>query len=720
MTAHVASASGAGRVTLIPGVGVQLEVREADAWRVVSVPGPLVSGLHFELVPQSVDVIGDALTLAGASAAGVWTGSVSAVPGSDWVRFVVDLASVGIDLDGVEPEIRLDLGALPPYERGNHFWFKTIVENPPQWNHEGRGNGFPALYYYDPAGKAEYSMFFDLTAMSWMSRTAGARFLDYRCGVRRRFDELPALELGLLTSGRGGSALPAGPTRFEWYVSVAHRDDVPMPPTEQEALIALVDACLTLLRPSGERWPEHSLSWTELADGLATDLMNDEHAWRTSDGEEHLLAYVDGRSEAWVGALEARGKQFLGLGPCLDSALWLLRPLDAAIARFPQSPWGGLRDRVDALAQRELLRADSVLLGGPTAAPQEMGTWQYVYMLADAWSIYSARGIAAITDRIRSEVDAVLLPFAHAVQYVFPLSFDKSTLRKYGPGANVGTAGTYAMFMLELARTTGERHYVLEAQNALLALANVPIDDALQEVFFSAHALDAADELFALTGDEQWRGLRHYFRAQAIRMMYWYDDRTSPALATVDHLGMFEACLGINYPALFENLEMDARLAASLPFDRAPEATLRVLDYGRRNNASFYPAVNPDVFGPMPLAFVPYEELPLLDGSIDAGFLGQEIYGSGWTFRAWLLWEAFATAADREVMIVNTDSYHERADRLGFVVYNGTTVERTTTIEFMVDVASVSVDGGQPVATQSVEVTLAAGGWRRLDVVVTA
>jgi len=82
----------------------------------------------------------------------------------------------------------VNLGGLPPYERGDHVWFKTLVENPTQWNGEGRGNDFPALSYYDPYLRAQFRMFFDMTAMSWMGEETIARFYSYSCGFRRLYD----------------------------------------------------------------------------------------------------------------------------------------------------------------------------------------------------------------------------------------------------------------------------------------------------------------------------------------------------------------------------------------------------------------------------------------------------------------------------------------------------------------------------------------------------
>jgi hypothetical protein len=84
---------------------------------------------------------------------------------------------------------------------------------------------------------------------------------------------------------------------------------------------------------------------------------------------------------------------------------------------------------------------------------------------------------------------------------------------------------------------------------------------------------------------------------------------------------------------------------------------LRVIDYGRRTNFSFFPLCSPDLYGPMPLEYIPFEEMPILEGPNDAGFLGQEIYGAGFSFLGHLLWDAFAYAQDREVMVLNVEPY---------------------------------------------------------------
>ncbi len=709
--------------------GFHLEVLDVGAWRRVTALGnPLVGGAAFDLRPSDVTASGDGLAFSGA-APWPWRGTVRPVPGTDWFHVEVVVSSGGFRIgDGaVEPQITIDLGALPPYERGDHVWFKTLVENPTQWNGEGRGNDFPALSYYDPYLKTAFRMFFDMTAMSWMGEETIARFYSYRCGFRRHYDGRPTAEIGLLAETQSGHDFPPGEQVFSWYVSAEQVSDEPTPPTEQDALNELVRACLPLLRTSAGHWSGGSLNWGDIADGCAADLMDSEHCWAADEEGEFLVAYVDGRSDAWTVTMEARGREHSGLGPCLEAALWALRPLDA----LDDDRFADLRQRLEDFVRAELQRDRCLILSGVSDVTAPIGTWQYLYILADVWFLFAHRDDRDMMARIRAEVESVAIPLAANTQYLFPLQFDKRTLRKIGPGSNYAAAGTYALLMADLAARTGEERYLTEAGNALRALGNVPVDDAVQEVVLMAHAVEAADRLGP---DPQWVELRRYFQAQTLRMMYWYDDRTSDRAGLSSHLGMFLACANIGYPAFFENIETDARLASVAPSEADPAPLLRVLDYGRRANFAFFPRCSPDMYGPMPLDFVPFEEVPILEGPNGAGFLGQEIYGAGFSFLAHLLWDAFATAADRDVMVLNTRPYgtarpDARTWEGSFLVFNSRDEPVHTSVAFPVaaagDRVAVTVttpDGtvaGQDVDAHGLPLRLDAGGWVRLRATVT-
>jgi hypothetical protein len=160
-------------------------------------------------------------------------------------------------------------------------------------------------------------------------------------------------------------------------------------------------------------------------------------------------------------------------------------------------------------------------------------------------------------------------------------------------------------------------------------------------------------------------------------MLYWYADRTTEQSRRINTLGMFQACATISYPAIFENIEVLARLCPTFKKFPPSPALLRVFDHARKNNFYFFPRCFDAGRGALPLQYVPYENIPILEGPAP-GSVGQEIYGSGWVFRACLMWETFGHAVDRDILVLNLDAFEERPQleqgrlELTFIVFNGT------------------------------------------------
>ena len=292
------------------GYGFHVEVADGAGWRRVSAEdNTLVAGESFDLRPTQITGSPDSLVISGSGPEGAegaytWAGTVAPVPGTDWFHLRIVLDSGGFAIGparSVEPQIAVNLGPLPPYERGDHVWFKTLVQNPTSWNGEGSGNDFPALSYYDPYLRTQFRMFFDMTSMSWMSKDTIARFYGYSCGFRRLYEGgAPAAEIGLLAHAQSGQRFPAGPQVFSWYLAAKHLAGEPTPPSEQDALADLVGSALPLLRSSTGYWPERASSWADFAAGCAADLMSTEHSWGIGPGGG-VPAQLCGRSLGRLG-----------------------------------------------------------------------------------------------------------------------------------------------------------------------------------------------------------------------------------------------------------------------------------------------------------------------------------------------------------------------------------------------------------------------------------
>jgi hypothetical protein len=578
-------------------------------------------------------------------------------------------------VDGYEPEITLDLGPLPPYERGDHIWYKTGITNPTTWNDEAYSNDFPGTYYYDAYQRLELMLFFDMTAMSWMGFNNIARFLNYRCGFRRRYQPQPAAEVGLYADGFSGKVLPAGRQTFAYWLTARHRNDAPDLPTEQEALQLLVKRSLEL-PPATSEWPVRATSWDDFSRNCARELMDREHCWGRNEHGEYILSYVDGYSPAWKNAVEARGNRFDMQQPCLESALWALHPLAALTALDPADEYRALHRRLWNFARPLILEKRTSGVAGRSRETTVYGSWQYVSLVEEIWQVARYQQDAAVLQLVADEVEQVLIPLVHNTGYLFPLLFDKKTLLKIGPGDGHTIGGLYAYFMLELYAFDARPSYLEEAQRAIRTLCNLPVNTVNQEVFLTAQSFQAASRLYALTQAEEFAEAYRYLLAQAFRMMYLYSDRTTSRSRDVNILGLFHGCATMNYTTLLESIDVLARAAPTFKVHGVSPAMLKMFNHARKNNFYFFQQCLPERYRTSPLNYIPHEDIPILEGPTTEARVGQEIYGAGWTFWAYLLWEAAGHFTDRDLMLVNLDTYEARRWlaapqwEFSFVAYN--------------------------------------------------
>lgn len=653
---------------------------------------PFVRGASFDLYPQSlVTANADCVELRGRQSARNPAGEIfdydyrvraSRAASGPWLRIDVELdLEDDLQLDfgrGYEPELTVDLGELPPYERGDHVWFVTHVRNPTKWNDEEFGNDMPACYVFDPYLNLELQLFFDFEAMNWMSFENLSRYFCYRCGYRRSY---PAprgrADFGLFAERYSGKTIRRGKVRFAYYLAGRHRDGQSDAPTAAEALQTLVDDCLLLL-PASAPWPPGAESWRETALGCARDMNTEGLAWRRdADGHEYILNYVSGHSPAWKAVAEARGAKFDMDVPCLDTAAWTVISLDPLVAMRPddgpsfdqlrQRLLRFIRDRVDDTLG---IRFDTP--GGTSRSPstRPLGCWQYVFDLHTLLLTGRRNGLNQLVAKTEAEVDAFLVPAARTFGYLFPLQWHLADCRPVRTGDTHGIAALYATIMLDRYERDRNRQWLNEAENSMAALMRLPLNAVHQEIFLLGFAVRAAARLFLATHSFRHERSYRYFLAQTLRAIYWSRDRNIPAWDAINVTGMFNACSPINYSAIFENIETLAQIAPTLKTFPPSEGLLKVFNLNRTNNLHYYPKYLPPALRPSAALYIPREDIPQFGGP-DA-FIGQALYGAGYTFRAYTLWEAYAFAEDRNVMVLHLDAYEEpsRHGEHHFLIYN--------------------------------------------------
>lgn len=676
------------------GYGYALQIVGADgAWRSISAPGnPLVKGRSFDLYPSAIAELqpNAAWKLSGTGSARngrnevfayPWEAVVSYDAANDWLKVKVEVDSqqdIALQMvDGVEPELTVDMGLLPPYDRGDHVWFKTTISNPTKWNDEAHGNDCPAMYYYDAYHHFDVMMYFDMTEMNWMSRDNVARFLNYRCGFRRRYKPAPAYELGLYADGFSGYQFPKGKQAFAYYIKAKLQLSAP---TETTALVELMDECLQLV-PAETRWPDRATDWTDFTERCTKDLM-DPQCWNANETyDDFILNYVNGYSPAWQEAFESKHLTIdFTKSPCIDSAVFIGYPLAVVDALKPDGPYSPLLERILAFTRTYIQHKmddeqERKSSGNEVYREGIVGTWQFVYILEQIWQIGHLKGERLLLDYVQSELDEVLIPLSRGVNYLYPLSFDMKTLRKHGNGDAYMVAGIYASFMVDLHKATGKPLYLEEAARALKPLLHLPVNSLSQEVFMFGLGIQAASELYKLTGDTAYNEIYDYLVAQNLRMMYWFNDETKEEYRSYNTFAMFQACSPIIYPAFFENIECLARIASTLDTHDASTGLLRVFNHARKNNLYLFPQCLPENRHGSNLMYVPFENLGVLEDE-KTGWIGQEIYGCGQVYQAYLMWEAFGKSSDRDMLALNLDNYKIadlggiRELDLHFIVYN--------------------------------------------------
>jgi hypothetical protein len=243
--------------------------------------------------------------------------------------------------------------------------------------------------------------------------------------------------------------------------------------------------------------------------------------------------------------------------------------------------------------------------------------------------------------------DAVIA-FAHANNYEFPLTFRYSDWNGQGSGLQSDVAGGYAWLMLGLYDLTKDDRYLKEAEASVPHMAGKGFNLAY-ETHMSAYGAAAAERLYTMTKDTQYRGdallaLANLFHATRLwDCTYGLCHKGSGyhtyfglnPLPWSDYIAMleqYEAWLGLqNYLTYAGNEPGYVRDLVQGFVDESP----RTLQYALPTRLP--PGATTTAAGEY--AFVPHNNLtwdiPLEDlrtGRQTSGTIGQEIYGAGGPF----------------------------------------------------------------------------------------
>ncbi|MGE5594024.1 MAG: hypothetical protein ACM3X3_10155 [Betaproteobacteria bacterium] len=758
-------------------------VHDGSGWRVVAgLPNVLVGGASFDLAPSSYTIVGSRPSCGDSCQAVVFSGTgvghtAKRIPGqggadlelgplpargtgkaeAEEVRYPFDAqvfvtpgdlwihVSVVVHLEkplilqhfpSVEPEIVLWMSEYATMnERQNHEWRRVVISNPTRNCTGMRGNDCPAVYCYDPVRCAEVVLYYDMTAMTWMSRDNLARFEDYLCSSKLGGPHKERFGVGLFADHYHGRLFPAGDHVFRYSIYQRHRRDIP---SQWDALATLVDSASFLLASDAENsegldgkrstradrsTQKHAQggtrasagSWTEMASAALNELMHDPACQTEVEGVWGHPAYVRSSSRQWT---EPKSFELMTQADVLWPVLHYVRAIpnwaDANGAGKPvaAADLSGYLDRLVATLPH-FFREDIGFISNnhPHGRGQEkvdtwyffengLIKWPWIARLLEKWPVTgNPRHPAGLAPSAAADTSVLLGMFLEAlegarryarnVRYIFPLFYDPATGSPVDSGTNYSAAGLYAYGAILGFRVSGREEYLSEASEALLTMTRLPLDLLYHEPQQFAYGALAAAELASLLDDPSLRRIsRDLIRAQ-MRMLYWYDDvvRSRGAYHT---RGLFQACASILYPAFKENVESILPWLPLLERGDFNPALLRILDLQRRNNLYYLDPFLPESERTgASCPHIPYENIGMLELPDSTGYVGKEIYGTGEVLWLYLMFEAFAKASDPSIDAIFLDlldwdrPFADMGAPRSVLVYNPT----TRTFEGTVDLA---------------------------------
>lgn len=648
-----------------------------------TLPGvQLVTGASFPLMTSHIGRKGQRIICDGTAVAVSpdgkrfeyeWTAEISALAMSHaepWFRFRTTLhlpKPIRLHLDGrIEPQIITWLNSTSTLMEGQSGSWRRVALTQPTRNSLGTyGNDLPAVYLLDQNAGIETMMYFDMSDMGWMSIDNLPRFLVYRCSIISQIerDGTQRLGVGLVANQATGNVLPAGDTRFTFFLLQRPLTQLV---TEQEAVARWIPALLPFFEET-LTWPGCATRWREFAAATVGNLQEKSTIRVEVNGHTGLRAYVKDSSQIWQ--QPADNFELMTVADVLWPSILYLRlhpspsyesECNELLASLPSFYHADTQSISNDFVRKPNERTDSWY-------PFENGLVKYP-------AIGCLAGSKEVTDHFL-EAFQTAQKMARQYDYLFPIYYQVSTFRAEGAGTNYAIGGLYAWAAILAHRLTGEEHYRDEARHAIQVLCTVPSDRLFHEPQELAYGALAAAEL----------GLRdqaNYLLYEQLRMFYWYSD---PSQKSHDVRGMVQAAASILYPAFKENVEAILPWTGILKRGIVFEGLLRFMDQQRRNNFYFFQDCTGNRLH-APMAFIPFENIGTLELGGQTGNVGKEIYGAGESLWMYLMFEALGQASDRELMLVNLDLLDTvnaklfPSRQLNFILYNPTANMRSASI----------------------------------------
>jgi hypothetical protein len=607
---------------------------------------------------------------------------------------------------------------------------------------EWRSNDLPAGYVWNAQSKLETFIFFDFSKMDWMSQQTIERFSFYDIGVQSdgKFGLIQRILL------KKPILLPTNSELvFDYYLSQNYRGKKP---TKWDAVETLISKCFLLL-PSRVSYPNSGLSWEKFCNGCIEDLMKEHHCWENIEFPRYH-AYVQDSSELKRREAFDRNHSTFETMTLLDILPpWLIyleihEDVKLNQKKHVNSTFLGLKQfidknsnflynniTVDKKNKIEIIKPSDYSIGDSWYFFEPIVRFGWVIRLQSksidvteysiAFKVMCVKAIEFVKLH-NYEISAFYDPYTFAPldQVLGSENKRKKLLIDYRGEEDINwkmVAKNYTCLGIFIYLMT-QAYYFFNNQDFL----NYAIKSAKKFVQFSpdklfwepieiAYGVAGFTELGDITGEDEYVKFANRLLLNELRMFYWYNDNSKYWKNKRNIQGLVQACVGIRYPAMKENVESVYPWLILLKTGQFSKEILKIFNLLRINSFYYFSNVlksiglKESIYPPRldsPCEYIPFEDLELLETPAHfsktqsdspkgkrTGILGREIYGAGEVIWLYLMFEALAKTNNQDIMVLNLDLFDFKIidtlipKKLSFIVYNPFPHKNTCNVMFL-------------------------------------
>lgn len=565
-------------------------------------------------------------------------------------------------------------------------------------------SGFPSSYLYTEG--MESAIYFNMSPMTWYSMDGGVK--RFRVSQVRTVERDGNTGIGMdLRSENSGKKISAGDMVVDFYLYGNSKAEVP---TKMEALDTSVNAFSYSLASTVD-WPVNYVDDTltyefyvdKIIEGLSAE--NVSYMWQPARGgtwsdepvfPERQINKVLERPGYIPGTdLKQTNKStdFWGDWNCNNNTLmpWILYE-----RLHPDTEQRTLLAKVSSGLLAYFDRVSSIFRSFDVHPGYEGTGLEFTFQ-----NFFMQQGALWTTDFTDTEIfDPALggkfiqatkgmMNLAHNCKYVFPQLYDATRLtptdsmdeKRLGVTYEVYSGCIYAYNMCLAYDLTGEEVYLTEAKTAITKLfggmefyVNTlkeklytdPYEFPINEVSTAPWGVAAAQWIYRITGDEAYLTYSNYIRNITLRMMNWYESALAddPIDQSIGGISFFHAFSATDTTCPWESIMSYMPMLMELKnTDVEPsQVLLKAYNLFRINGfsfsgASWEPGVvsSAEIYQKAITAYYMPEDYYNAETPTIPGQNGANSYMSNALMYSYIMYEAYAKADNKEMMVLNLD-----------------------------------------------------------------